>query len=64
MATTTPTELMIGELADRSGVTVRALRHYEHVGLLEPSHRTANGHRRYGAAAATGPERHWPDATE
>ncbi len=28
--------LSIGEVAKRSGVTVRALRHYENIGLLEP----------------------------
>ncbi len=39
----------VGELAARAGVTVRALHHYEAVGLLRPS-RTDAGHRRYGAA--------------
>jgi cob(I)alamin adenosyltransferase len=42
------TTLSIGELAERSGVTVRALRHYDDIGLLEPAHRTPGGHRRYG----------------
>lgn len=37
----------IGELARRSGVTVRALRHYDEIGLLAPSERTVSGHRRY-----------------
>ncbi len=41
--------LRVGELAARAGVTVRALHHYEEVGLLSPS-RTAAGHRRYDAA--------------
>lgn len=37
----------IGELARASGVTVRALRHYDEIGLLRASERTAAGHRRY-----------------
>jgi MerR family transcriptional regulator, thiopeptide resistance regulator len=40
----------IGEVARRSGLTVRALRHYDALGLLRPSHRTGAGHRRYSAA--------------
>lgn len=40
----------IGVLAARSGLSVRALRHYESVGLLVPSARTPAGHRRYSAA--------------
>ena len=37
----------IGELAKACGVTVRALHHYDEIGLLPPSGRTAAGHRRY-----------------
>src|SRR5918999_5259827 len=37
--------LRIGELARRAGVTVRALHHYDSLGLLVPSERTAAGHR-------------------
>ncbi|GAA1309897.1 hypothetical protein Psi02_40910 [Planotetraspora silvatica] len=37
----------IGEVARASGTTVRALRHYDEIGLLSPSERTASGHRRY-----------------
>jgi cob(I)alamin adenosyltransferase len=37
----------IGELAREAGVTVRALRHYEHLGLLVPSEHSEGGHRRY-----------------
>ncbi|MFT3832434.1 MAG: MerR family transcriptional regulator [Micropruina sp.] len=39
----------IGELAQATGVTVRTLRHYDEMGLLRPSERTASGHRRYAA---------------
>ena len=41
--------LKIGALAESSGVTVRALHHYDHIGLLSPSRRTAAGHRLYTA---------------
>jgi DNA-binding transcriptional MerR regulator len=37
----------IGELAGAAGVTVRALRHYDSLGLLVPSARTHGGHRVY-----------------
>jgi MerR family transcriptional regulator, thiopeptide resistance regulator len=40
----------IGELARIAGVTVRALHHYDSVGLLQPSERTHGGHRLYSAA--------------
>lgn len=39
----------IGELAAAAGVTVRTLHHYEQIGLLVASTRTASGHRRYDA---------------
>ncbi len=38
--------MRIGELAARSGVTVRMLRHYEEKGLLSPQ-RAPNGYREY-----------------
>lgn len=41
--------MSVGVLAERSGVTVRALHYYDEVGLLSPSARSAAGHRRYGA---------------
>ncbi|MDH2405106.1 MerR family transcriptional regulator [Bradyrhizobium sp. SSUT18] len=37
----------IGELAEATGVTVRTLHHYEHIGLLMVSERTDGGHRMY-----------------
>lgn len=41
--------IAIGELASRAGVSVRAVRHYESEGLIEPAGRCANGYRVYGA---------------
>jgi MerR family transcriptional regulator, thiopeptide resistance regulator len=37
----------IGELARATGITVRTLHHYDGIGLLAASERTAAGHRRY-----------------
>lgn len=39
--------LTIGEVARRSGISVRMLRHYDEIGLLKPV-RGENGYRRYG----------------
>ncbi len=39
--------LKVGELARRTGLTVRTLHHYDAIGLLRPSARTASGHRLY-----------------
>jgi len=41
--------LKIGELAAQAGVTVRALHHYDSIGLLRPSGRSAGGYRLYRA---------------
>lgn len=40
----------VGEVARRTGVTVRTLHHYDEIGLLSPSHRATGGHRLYTAA--------------
>ncbi|WP_409330079.1 MerR family transcriptional regulator [Trujillonella humicola] len=40
----------VGEVAARTGVTVRTLHHYDRIGLLSPSARSAAGYRRYSAA--------------
>jgi|SRR5947209_615058 len=42
--------LKIGELARRTGLTVRTLHHYDAIGLLRPSLRTEAEHRLYTAA--------------
>jgi DNA-binding transcriptional MerR regulator len=42
--------LKIGDLAKRSGLTVRALHHYDSIGLLSPSVRTEARMRLYGEA--------------
>lgn len=43
-------KLRVGEVARRSGVTVRTLHHYEALGLLGPVGRSAAGYRLYDAA--------------
>src|SRR5215211_9427810 len=37
----------VGELARRTGLSVRTLHYYEEIGLLSPSRRTDGGHRLY-----------------
>jgi MerR family transcriptional regulator, thiopeptide resistance regulator len=37
----------VGDVAALAGVTVRTLHHYDRIGLLTPSERTAAGYRRY-----------------
>jgi DNA-binding transcriptional MerR regulator len=39
--------LTVGEVADRCGVTVRTLHHYDRIGLLLPSGRSSAGYRLY-----------------
>ncbi|MFF8830867.1 MerR family transcriptional regulator [Streptomyces sp. NPDC015131] len=39
--------MLIGEVARRSGVSARMLRHYEALGLVRPSGRTGSGYREY-----------------
>ena len=41
----------IGELARRTGLTVRTLHHYDEIGLLSPAERSDGGHRVYDEAA-------------
>jgi DNA-binding transcriptional MerR regulator len=42
--------LKVGELANRTGLTVRSLHHYDAIGLLKPSLHTEAGYRLYTAA--------------
>ena len=37
----------VGDLAKRTGLSIRTLHYYEEVGLLAPSYRTQSGHRLY-----------------
>lgn len=37
----------VGEVSEAAGVTVRTLHHYDEIGLLRPSERTAAGYRQY-----------------
>ncbi len=50
MQDTTKELLQAHEFAARAGVTVRTLHHYDRLGLLRPTRRTAAGYRLYGAA--------------
>lgn len=42
--------MQIGEVAERTGLSLRTIRHYEEVGLVVPSARTKGGFRLYTAA--------------
>ncbi len=39
--------MLIGEVAQRSGISARMLRHYDRIGVVSPSGRTAAGYRHY-----------------
>ena len=39
--------MRIGELAERTGLSLRTIRFYEEVGVLAPAHRTKGGFRQY-----------------
>lgn len=43
----TPQPLTVGQVADRFGITRRTLHHYDEIGLVVPSERTAAGYRLY-----------------
>ncbi len=42
------TQYTVSQMAQVSGVSVRALHHYDEIGLLRPAHLGANGYRYYG----------------
>src|ERR687892_1604301 len=39
--------MRIGELAEQAGVSTKAIRYYEQIGILTPPARTASGYRSY-----------------
>ncbi|MEU1982686.1 MerR family transcriptional regulator [Nocardia sp. NPDC019395] len=41
--------MLIGEVSRRSGVSTRMLRHYDRLGLVQPTGRTSGGYREYSA---------------
>ena len=43
----TPRLMQIGEIAERAGMSLRTLRHYDEIGLLTPSARSEGGFRLY-----------------
>lgn len=45
--------LTVGEVAERFGITVRTLHHYDDIGLLTPNRRNASGYRVYTSADLT-----------
>lgn len=47
---TSETTMHIGAVAERTGLSLRTLRHYDEVGLLRPSGRTDGGFRLYTEA--------------
>ena len=47
--TTQITAWKVGDLAERTGLSVRTLHYYDEIGLLPPSGRTDSGHRLYSA---------------
>ena len=49
LADTPLSGLTVGQVAERFGVTVRTLHHYDEIGLLTPSERTRAGYRVYTA---------------
>jgi DNA-binding transcriptional MerR regulator len=44
-----PPPWKVGELARRTGLSIRTLHYYDEIGLLVPSHHTGSGHRLYTA---------------
>jgi DNA-binding transcriptional MerR regulator len=42
--------LKVGELAQRTGLTIRTLHHYDEIGLVKPSRRGGSGYRLYTVA--------------
>ena len=45
--------MQIGEVAERTGLSLRTLRHYDEIGLLRPSERSEGGFRLYSEGDVT-----------
>jgi MerR family transcriptional regulator, copper efflux regulator len=43
--------MRIGQLAEQAGISTKAIRYYEQIGILGPPERTATGYRSYDEAA-------------
>ena len=43
--------MRIGELAEQAGISTKAIRYYEQIGILTPLARTSSGYRTYDATA-------------
>jgi MerR family copper efflux transcriptional regulator len=43
--------MRIGELAERAGISAKAIRYYEQIGILTPPERYASGYRAFDEAA-------------
>jgi MerR family copper efflux transcriptional regulator len=43
--------MRIGELAEQAGISTKAIRYYERIGILTPPARTASGYRAYDEVA-------------
>ena len=43
--------MRIGELAQQAGISTKAIRYYEQIGILAPPARTPSGYRSYDQAA-------------
>jgi MerR family copper efflux transcriptional regulator len=43
--------MRIGQLAEQAGISTKAIRYYEQIGILSPPERTATGYRSYDEAA-------------
>jgi MerR family transcriptional regulator, copper efflux regulator len=43
--------MRIGELAEQAGISTKAIRYYEQIGILTPPARTASGYRSYDQVA-------------
>ena len=43
--------MRIGELAEQAGISTKAIRYYEEIGILTPPARTASGYRTYDEVA-------------